>query len=266
LLYTLADEVHPDQGWGVAGDSFRALKRVRELGGPAWFNLGDVDLGVHLYRTEMLRQGVGLTEITRNLARSLGVTCRVLPMCEHFVKTRLETNEGVFDLQEYLVKRLAQPEVKEITFEGAPESFPGPGVLDAIASTRMILIAPSNPLISIAPILAVPGVRAAVRASRALRVAVSPIVGGKSLKGPTDRMFAQMGMAVSPVSVAQMYKDFIDILVIDNQDAALRPEIERLGVRCVTAQTVMSDLPAKQALARTLLSLLAPTENVRAAR
>lgn len=255
LLYTLADEAHPTQGWGVAGDSFRALKRVHELGGPSWFNLGDVDLGVHLYRTEMLRQGVGLTEITRRLARSLGVTCRVLPMCEHFVTTRLETSEGSLALQDYLVRRKAQPEVKRIVFDGAAESFPGPGVLDAIANSSIIVVAPSNPLISIGPILAVPGVRAALRASHALRVAVSPLVGGKSLKGPTDRMMAQLGMAVSPVTVAESYKDFLDVFVLDERDQELKPKIEGLGLRCVTAQTVMKDMSAKQMLARTLLSL-----------
>jgi LPPG:FO 2-phospho-L-lactate transferase len=255
LLYSLCDEVHPDQGWGIAGDSFRALKRVKELGGPSWFNLGDIDLGLHMYRTEMLRQGIGLTEITRRLTQALGVVCRVLPMCEHFVTTRLETNEGTLDLQDYLVRRRAQPEVKCISFDGTAESFPGPGVLEAISSSQMIVIAPSNPFISIAPILAVPGIREALRASQAVRIAVTPLVGGKALKGPTDKMMAEMGMAVSPVTVAQQYKDFLDVFVLDTQDEALRPDIESLGIRCAIAPTVMKDLPAKQALARTVLNL-----------
>lgn len=263
LLYTLSDEAHPEQGWGVAGDTFRALNRVRELGGPAWFNVGDVDIGMHLFRTELLRQGVGLTEITHRIAQSLGVTCRVLPMCEHFVTTRLETSEGALEFQEYMVRRQAQPEVRRILFDGAAESFPGPGVLDAIANARMVIVAPSNPLISIGPILAVPGVREALRATRALKVAVSPLVAGRSLKGPTDRMLAQLGMAVSPLTVAQGYRDFLDAFVLDTQDLALRPDIEALGIRCVSAQTVMRDLPAKQALARTLLNL---SESSRSAR
>jgi LPPG:FO 2-phospho-L-lactate transferase len=263
LLYSLSDEVHPDQGWGVAADTFRALKRVKELGGPAWFNLGDIDLGLHLYRTEMLRQGIGLTEITRRLAQALGVVCRILPMCEHFVGTRLETNEGRLDLQDYLVRRRAAPEVKRIFFDGAAEAFPGPGVLEAIGKSRMIVIAPSNPFISIAPILAVPGMREALKASTALRVAVTPLVGGKALKGPTDKMMVEMGMKVSPVTVAESYRGFLDVFVLDSVDAALRPEVEALGIRCVVAPTVMKDLPAKQALARAVLGL---GERSRAAR
>ena len=255
LLYTLADEVHPEQGWGVAGDTFRALKRVQQLGGEAWFNLGDVDLGLHLYRTELLRQGTGLAEVTRRVAQSLGVMCRVLPMCEQSVTTRLETDEGPLDLQHYLVRRQAQPAVSRVTYEGASQALPGPGVLEAIADSRLVVIAPSNPFISIGPILAVPGVRGALQASRALRVAVTPLVAGRALKGPTDKMMAEMGLPVSPLTVAQHYKDFLDVFVLDSQDEALRPRIESLGMRCLAAPTVMRDLPAKQALARAVLGL-----------
>jgi LPPG:FO 2-phospho-L-lactate transferase len=256
LLYTLSDEANPEHGWGVASDTFRALNRVRELGGPGWFNLGDVDLGLHLYRTEMLRQGVGLTEITRRVGQALGVKCRILPMCEHFVATRVETREGPLDLQEYLVRRRAQPVVQAVRFEGAAESLPGPGVLESIAAAQMIVVAPSNPFISIAPILSVPGIRAALRSSRALRVAVTPLVGGRALKGPTDTMMAQLGFPVSPVTIAKEYRDFLDAFILDEQDTALRPDIEALGVRCILAQTVMNTLPEKQNLARTLLGLL----------
>jgi len=255
LLYTLANQAHAEQGWGIAGDSFRVLDRVRELGGPGWFNLGDVDLGVHLYRTELQSQGLGLAEVTRRIAQALGVRSRILPMCEQPVATRLETSAGTLALQEYLVRRRAEPEVTRIAFAGAAESSPAPGVLEAIAQSRLIVVAPSNPLISIAPILAVPGIRDALRASRGLKVAVTPLVAGRSLKGPTDRMLAQLGMAVSPVTVARAYRDFLDVFVLDAQDRTLLPEIEALGMRCVAVPTVMHDLPAKQALARALLAL-----------
>ncbi len=263
LLYTLANQAHPEQGWGIAGDSFRVLERVRELGGPGWFNLGDVDLGVHLYRTELQSQGLGLAEITRRLAQALGVRSRILPMCEQPVATRLETSAGTLGLQEYLVRRRAEPEVARISFAGADASSPGPGVLEAIARSRLIVVAPSNPLISIAPILAVPGIRAALRASRALRVAVTPLVAGRSLKGPTDRMLAQLGMAVSPLTIAQAYRDFLDVFVLDAQDRALLPEIEALGMRCLALPTVMHDLSAKQALARALLDLPASSRSAK---
>jgi LPPG:FO 2-phospho-L-lactate transferase len=255
LVYSLCGEVHPGQGWGVAGDTFRALARVRQLGGAAWFNLGDVDLGLHLYRTELLRQGVGLADITGRVARALGVTCGVLPMCEQPVTTRLETDEGPLDLQDYLVRRRAEPRVRRVTYAGISEAVPAPGVLDALGRGGLLVIAPSNPFISIGPILAVPGVRAALRSSPALRVGVTPLVGGRALKGPTDKMMAELGLPVSPVTVAQQYRDCLDAFVLDSQDAALRPDIEALGLRCVVAPTVMDDLPAKQALARKLLNL-----------
>jgi LPPG:FO 2-phospho-L-lactate transferase len=263
LLYTLASQAHPEQGWGIAGDSFRVLERVRELGGPGWFNLGDVDLGLHLLRTELRSQGLGLTEITRRLSLALGVRSRILPMCEQPVATRLETDAGTLDLQEYLVRRRAEPEVSRVEFAGADASTPAPGVLEAIAASRLVVVAPSNPLISIGPILAVPGIRAALRASRALKVAVTPLVGGRSLKGPTDRMLAQLGLAVSPVTVAEAYRDFLDVFVVDAQDRALLPQIEALGMGCVALPTVMHDLPAKQALARALLNLPAASRSAK---
>lgn len=263
LLYSLSGEAHPEQGWGLAGDTFRALKRVKQLGGEAWFNLGDIDLGLHLYRTELLGQGVGLAEVTRRVAQSLGVMCRVLPMCEQSVTTRLETDEGTLHLQDYLVRRHAEPAVSRVTYEGASEAVPAPGVLESIADSRLIVIAPSNPFISIGPILAVPGLRGALRASQAVRVAVTPLVAGRALKGPTDKMMAEMGLPVSPLTVAQHYQDFLDVFVLDSQDEALRPEIESLGIRCMVAPTVMRDLPAKQALARAVLSL---ADRSRAAR
>lgn len=255
LAYTLAGEVDGQQGWGIRGDSFRVLERVKALGGTGWFNLGDTDLGVHLFRTELLAAGVGLAEISRRIAAALGLQCTLLPMCEQPVATWLETDEGDLPLQQYLVRRRAEPVVKAIRFEGVDRATPAPGVAEALLAARMIVFAPSNPLISIGPILAVPGMEALVNQSRALKVGVSPIVGGKSLKGPSDRMLAQLGHAVSPVAVARMHRHLLDVFVIDRQDAHFRGEIEGLGLRCVEAPTVMETLASRRALAATVLQL-----------
>jgi LPPG:FO 2-phospho-L-lactate transferase len=255
LAYTLAGRVNEAAGWGVAGDTFAALDAVRELGGTGWFNLGDRDLGLHLYRSELLRAGVGLAEITRRIAAALGLRCTLLPMCEQPVATHIGTAAGELHLQEYLVRERAAPEVRSVRFAGVEAASPAPGVLEAIAGSRLVILAPSNPLISIGPILAVPGLREALRASGALRLAVSPLVGGKSLKGPSDRMLAQLGHAVSPVTVAGLYRDVLDGFVVDAQDAASLPAVEALGLRGAALPTVMGDLAAKQALARALLAL-----------
>jgi LPPG:FO 2-phospho-L-lactate transferase len=257
LAYTLAGRVDEAKGWGVAGDTFTALESVRALGGPGWFNLGDSDLGVHLFRTGLLREGVGLAEVTRRICAALGVRCTLLPMSEQLVTTHLLTAEGELHWQEYLVRRRAEPVITSLRFDGIEAASPAPGLLEAIAASDLVVLGPSNPLISIGPILAVPGVRAALRASRALRLAVSPIVGGVSLKGPTDRMLAQLGHSVTPQAVGALYRDVLDGYVVDEQDAACAPAVEALGLRCWVRPTVMADLPAKQGLARALLALAA---------
>ncbi len=266
LAYTLSGRVNEATGWGIAGDTFAALERVRELGGTGWFNLGDRDLGLHLFRTELLRAGVGLAEVTARVAGRLGLRCTLLPMCEQPVATHIATPARELHLQEYLVRERTQPEVRGVRFAGIEAATPAPGVLEALAAAQLVILAPSNPLISIAPILAVPGLRAALRASPALRVAVSPIVGGRSLKGPTDRMLAQLGHAVTPAAVAALYRDVLDAFVIDTQDAPQAPAVEALGLRCHKLPTVMTDLAAKQHLARALLALLPAPGSAAASR
>lgn len=255
LAYTLAGRVNEATGWGIAGDTFAALERVRELGGTGWFNLGDRDLGLHLFRSEQLRAGVGLAAVTAQVAARLGLRCALLPMCEQPVATHIATPLGELHLQEYLVRERAEPTVQAIRFAGGEAATPAPGVREALARADVVVIAPSNPLISIAPILAVPGLREALRASPAFRVAVSPLVGGRSLKGPTDRMLAQLGHAVSPVTVAELYRDVLDAYVVDTQDADCLRAVEALGLRAVALPTVMDSLAARQALARALLAL-----------
>jgi LPPG:FO 2-phospho-L-lactate transferase len=255
LAYSLSGRVEESQGWGVAGDTFAVLDQVRELGGTGWFNLGDRDLGLHLYRTERLRQGDPLSRIMEDIAASLGLRCRLLPMCDQPVATHIETPQGWLHLQEYLVRERAGPQVRGIRFEGSEAATPAPGVVEAISRADVVILAPSNPLISIGPILAVPGIAKALRNTSALRMAVSPLVGGRSLKGPTDRMMEQLGYEVSPVAVAGMYKHLIDLFVLDEQDEALAGDVTALGLRCEALPTVMTDLAAKTALARGLLAL-----------
>lgn len=255
LAYTLAGRVEGAQGWGIAGDTFAALSVVRELGGPDWFNLGDRDLGLHLFRTQLLQQGAGLAEVAAQVADKLGLGCSLLPMCEQPVETRIQTSLGELKLQEYLVRERAEPEARSVRFAGMGDATPAPGVLEAIGESDAVIIAPSNPLISIDPILAVPGVREALRTSPAVRIAVSPIVAGASLKGPTDRMLAAQGLEVSPVTVARRYRDVLDVFVVDEQDAGLIPAVEAVGLRCLVYNTVMADLATKQALARFLATL-----------
>ncbi len=262
VTYTLAGAVNPATGWGIAGDTFALLEALGRLGEETWFNLGDRDLATHLYRTRRLHEGATLTEITESVRRAFGVKAQLLPMSDQPVRTMIETAGGTLNFQEYLVKNRTEPVVRGIRFAGAEGARPAPGVLEAIRDAAAIVIAPSNPLISIGPILAVEGIRAALRARRERVVAVSPIVGGRSLKGPSDRMLAQLGHEVSALGVARLYRDFAGTFVVDRQDEAQRQAVEALGVRVAVADTVMSSDQEKIRLAQCLLPLLEATAGV----
>jgi len=254
VLYTLAELVEPSQGWGVRDDTEHALDMLRTLGHDTWFKLGDRDLAVHVHRTEMLRAGATHSEVTEDLRQRLGLGTRLLPMSDQIVRTRVRTPDGWLDFQEYFVRRRSADDVLGIAYDGAEASRPAPGVLDAIAGAATVLLAPSNPLVSIGTILAVPGIRDALARTAAPVVAVSPIVGGATIKGPADRMMRGLGMEVSAVGVAAAYADFLDVLVLDEQDRALAPRVEAAGVRAVVADTIMRDLAAKANLARVVLA------------
>lgn len=253
VLFTLAGIVEPSQGWGIRDDTFNALDMLDKLGRERWFLLGDRDLAVHIHRTELLRQGQTPSDVTDDLRRRLGLAVRVLPMSDQPVRTTIRTPEGWLPFQEYFVKRRAQDEVLEIRYDGADEAAPAPGLLDAITSASAILISPSNPLVSVGTILSLAGVRDALRSTQARIVGVSPIVGGATIKGPADRMMRGLGMEVSAVGVARAYADFLDVLVIDQQDAELAAAVEAEGVRAVVADTIMRDLDVKRALATVTL-------------
>ena len=254
VLFTLAGIVEPRQGWGVRDDTFNALDMLDQLGRERWFLLGDRDLAVHIHRTELLRQGRTPSEVTDDLRRRLGLAVRVLPMSDQPVRTAIRTPDGWLPFQEYFVRRRAQDEVLEIRYDGADEALPAPGVLEALRSASAVLVSPSNPLVSVGTILALPGVRDTLRTTEATIVGVSPIVGGATIKGPADRMMRGLGMEVSAVGVARAYADFLDVLVVDQQDADLAADVEAEGVRAVVADTIMRDLDVKRELAQVTLA------------
>jgi LPPG:FO 2-phospho-L-lactate transferase len=251
LLYTLAGLHDEERGWGRAGETWRTLESAAAWGGEDWFRLGDLDLGLHLVRTQALRAGEPLSAVTARLAQAAGLATRLLPASDDAVRTWVETPVGPFPFQEWFVARGHRDEVDGVRFEGAADARPAPGVLDALADADVLVIAPSNPYVSIAPILAVPAIRTALETRSAPCVAVSPIVAGRAVKGPADRMLRRMAGGTSPAHVAQRYEGLIDALVIDEADRA------DAGVRTVVTRTLMTDADAARRLADTTLSAAA---------
>lgn len=253
VIYTLAGAIDGEKGWGLQGETFEALGALRRFGYETWFNLGDSDLATHAHRSEMLRNGATLSAATRSIAEAFGLTLALLPVSDDRIRTVVATDAGSLTFQEYFVKRRTEDEVRDVRFDGIETARAAPGVLEAIREADVICLAPSNPVVSIGPILAVTGVREALRETSARAVAVSPIIGGKTIKGPADRMMASMGIAPTCVGVAETYADFLDVLVIDEEDAALAPAVERAGVGAVVAQTIMRGPAEKRALAAAVL-------------
>jgi len=253
VTYTLAGVVDPAQGWGIAGDTFECLDHLEKLGGETWFRLGDRDLATHIYRTSLLRGGLPLSDVTARIGRSLGVRSRILPMSNDPVRTWLETDQGRLDFQTYFVKHQARDQVNGVEFIGAESAQPAPGVAGEILTARAVIVAPSNPIISIGPILAVAGIRDALRETKASVAAISPIVAGRALKGPTARMMEGLGMEASALAVAELYRDFADFFVLDRQDATSSGRVEALGMKPVVTDTVMASALVKKELARATL-------------
>lgn len=254
VIYTLAGAIDPGKGWGLAGETFAALDSLGRFGYETWFGLGDGDLATHVHRTELLRGGTTLTNATQSIVEAFGLRLRVLPVTDGRLRTIVETADGDLPFQEYFVKHRTEDVVRGVRFEGADAAEPAPGVIDAIRDADVVCLAPSNPVVSIGPILAVPGVRDALRETAAQVVAVTPIIGGKTVKGPADRMMASLGMVASAAGVAEAYADFLDVLVIDEEDRALAGEVEMAGVRAVVAQTIMRGPAEKRALAEAVLA------------
>lgn len=258
IMYTLAGLVDEARGWGIQGDTFACQDFLARLGEETWFRLGDRDLATSLVRTRMLRSGLSLTEATDRLRRSLGIGVRLLPVSDDPVRTEIVTRDGTLAFQEYFVRRGQRDEVRGIRFQGIDSARPGPGVLKAIDGADAIIIAPSNPFVSIGTILAVNGVRTAISRKRSRTVAISPIIGGTTVKGPADRMLRSMGFEVSARGVATLYRDIAGTFIIDQVDAGLAPRIREMGMRVVVAPTLMRGLPEKQALARCAIESVLP--------
>jgi LPPG:FO 2-phospho-L-lactate transferase len=254
ILYALAGLNDETRGWGRADESWNALATVTELGGESWFALGDRDLGLHLVRTQALRSGEPLSAVTARIAQALGVETTLLPATDDLLRTWIATAAGEFTFQEWFVARGHRDDVDALRFEGAEAATPAPGVLEAISSAELLLIAPSNPYVSIAPILAVPAIHSALASRRVPCVAVSPLIGGRAVKGPADRMLARLAGGTSPRHVTDCYKGLIDALVIDAADA---DDVGGLGsVKAVPTRTLMSGADARRRLAEVVLGLV----------
>jgi len=254
ITYVLSGLLSRERGWGVKGDTFLCLQAMGQLGEPTWFHTGDRDLAVHLLRSRLLAEGKTLSEATSMICDKLGVKARILPMSDSRVETRVDTPSGDLSFEEYFVQRWFQDPVNSVRFAGASDAEAAPGVIEAIASADAVLIAPSNPITSIGPILAVPGVREALRGARGKVAAVSPIIGNAPVAGPAGILMAAQGLPCSIVGVAKAYGDFLDLLICDTRDARAADLIRKSGLRVECMQTMMRSAEDKAALARFVLS------------
>lgn len=263
VMYTLAGIANPVTGWGIAGDSFEALAMLERLGEEPWFQVGDRDFGTHIRRTVALRSGRSLTDITAEMSKALGIGPAILPMTDQVVATMVQTPIGELPFQDYFVARRQQDDVLGITFDGIDTSSLASAASTAIDRADLIIFCPSNPIVSIGPILALPGARERLSESSAARVAVSPIVGGKALKGPADRMLRTLGHESSATGVARLYRGLVDVFVIDTRDAAERGAIESLGMRVVVTDTIMGERQDRERLAGEVLDAAAQVRSDR---
>jgi LPPG:FO 2-phospho-L-lactate transferase len=254
ITYTLAGIVDEEKGWGVHQDSFNFLESLRNLGSDEWFTLGDKDLATHVYRTELLRSGLSLSEVTAILCQRLGVRSRILPMTNDKFETWIGTDAGWMHFEEYYVRRGCRDEVTGVQFRGTDNARPGPEVLEALRDADLVIVAPSNPIVSIGTILAVPGIREELRRRDKPVVAISPIVAGSPLKGPADKLMSHYGVRVSPKGVAKLYEDFLDRLILDNADKELIGDIASMGIEAVATNTIMKTIEDRIRLAEFTLA------------
>jgi LPPG:FO 2-phospho-L-lactate transferase len=257
VTYTLAGLSDSEKGWGIRDDTFAVLQQLRRLGMDTWFNLGDKDLATHIIRTRLLTEGLTLTEVTGRIRAALGVRATILPMSDDRVETRVVTPDGELSFQEFFVRERWAPAVESIRFVGVEQSRPAPGVLEAIREAAAVIIAPSNPITSIDPILSVRGIRKALRQSAVPVAAISPIIGGAAVSGPADKLMAARGLEPSAFGVAQRYCDLLNRFIIDTEDGPLRGKIEALGIRVFESAIRMTTRDDKRRLARQVLALLA---------
>lgn len=255
VMYTLGGIANPDTGWGITGETFRSLKRLQQYGADTWFNLGDMDMATHIRRTQLLGQGNTLSQVTNSLCSSLGIAPSIYPMTDHRLRTIVVTEVGNMSFQEYFVKNRCEPRVISLKFDLSSECAPSPGFMKALKASDLLVFCPSNPFLSIDPILAVPDVREKIKRFQGPRIAVSPIVGGEAIKGPAGKILEELGHEVSCVGVAKRYVDICDIFIIDRMDAHQAALIEKLGMRVVVTNTIMRSDEEKRKLAQEILSL-----------
>ncbi len=262
VMYTLAGLANRETGWGVTDESFNTLAMISDYGEDAWFKLGDRDLATHILRTQRLRAGMSLTQVTADLSAALGIRNRLLPMCDEPVSTVLETPEGLLEFQEYFVRRRQRDDVLGVELRGIEKARVPVEVASAVSEAEAIIFCPSNPVVSIGPILAVPEMRELLSNCPVPRVAVSPIIGGKALKGPADEMLRSLGHEVSAAGVARMYEGLVDGFVMDRADENEEASISALGMRVLSTEAVMRDEPDRGRLAREVLNLCSKLDTV----
>lgn len=256
VMYALAGAVNPETGWGLTGDTFNVVDQLQRFGHDRWFNLGDRDLAMALHRTTRMRQGAAMHEIVDELRRAWGLECRILPMSNEPISTEIFGPEGKIPFQDYMVRLRTEVEVRSVRFAGSEVAHPAPGVLEAIRDAKQVILAPSNPIVSIGPILSVRGIREALECTPAKRAAISPIIAGQVVKGPAAKMLQSLGHEVSAAGVACIYQGLIDLMVIDEQDRGLAPQVEALGMRCLVTDTMMTSAERKAELARDVVAAL----------
>jgi len=256
ILYMFAEILDKKKGWGIAGDTFNFQKMLKNYGLTSWFNLGDKDLATHIYRTSLIRDGLNLTEVTKTLAKKLGVKAEILPATNSWVETKIVTSKGKIHFQEFWVKEKAKPKVLDIVYEGVEKAKPNPKALKAITDSKAVLISPANPITSIKPILAIPGIVEALKKTKAKILAISPIIGCAPISGPAGKLMKGLSLKVSPYTIAELYKDFLDIIVIHHTDKNLASKIKKLGIKCFTTNILMKNTKDEKRLANFTLKTL----------
>jgi LPPG:FO 2-phospho-L-lactate transferase len=256
VIYTLAGIADDVRGWGIRGDTFNCLDMLSRYGVETWFKIGDRDMAIHILRTMLLRRGLKLQEVTDIIRRKLNVKVRVIPMTNDRVETIILTDSGLLSFQEYFVKRGFQDEVKGIIYRGIERAKPANGVIESIMNADGVIICPSNPIVSIGTIISINGVREALRETKAKTIGISPIIGGAAVKGPADKMLKEIGLEPSAYTIAELYRDFLDILVIDKTDINLKDKIEGIGIKVYVTNTLMKSVEDKVRIAREVLNLI----------
>jgi LPPG:FO 2-phospho-L-lactate transferase len=260
VMYTIAGLVDEEKGWGLKNDSYNCLRMLQSYDCDTWFKIGDMDVATHILRTFLIQKGYPLSEVIEILCKYLGVKYNIIPVTDDRVRTKVDTEEGLLDFQEYFVKKKFDVKIKKVIFEGGNDSTPNLKALKVIENAQIIILAPSNPIVSIGCILSIPGIKEAIKSSKAYKIAISTIIGGKAVRGPAHKMMKELGNEPSSFGVADLYKEFVNLMIIDNQDATLKTSINDLGIRVVLTNTLMSNMDSKINLAKLALNSISDVD------